>query len=129
MLTENQAREIVRDSLAKAFGVQQPMAETLMETALGNLGTREKPAGFKTDQSSLNYLWVTLAGDPVVGVGRVQHYLDVNTVAGLAPDTKISALIDFVRQKAVGKLCSNPTDPHEQGYPYPASCPRCGYPV
>ena len=28
-----------------------------------------------------------------------------------------------------GKICTNPESPHDQDYPYPKTCPQCGYAV
>lgn len=115
MLTESQVREIVQSSL-KATGVTQ---------TAGRLGD----AGVTDDM--LKSLVIKLASDPTSGVPRFQHVFDVNKAFdSIDVNTTIEDLPNLVQRLSAGKLCSNPTNPHEQTCcPYPPTCPICGYPV
>lgn len=115
MLTRSQASEVVLSSVAKTTGRGAQPGGTLRDAGV-------------TD-AKLPPLIITLVSDPAIGVARFQHVLDPNIVGGIRLDTTIDDLTDQVLRLSAGKLCSNPTNPHEQSYPYPTSCPVCGYPV
>jgi len=116
MLTNSQAREIVESSLAKTTGGVTPRGGSL------------RAAGFTDDK--LKSLVITLVSDPTAGVARFQHVLDPNIVGDVGLDTTIEELTGKVLRLSAGKLCSNPTNPHDQTCcPYPTTCPVCGYPV
>jgi len=73
---------------------------------------------------------------PVVGhiadrVGEFGQRIDTYILtSAVVPSLTVNQLVNHVMQLASGKLCSNPTNPHDQTCcPYPASCPDCGYDV
>ena len=113
MLTEPQARDIVNTTIYKM--TRKSVSD---QTQLGTI-----IAGDFAD------LVERLIADPSSGVSRYDHYLDPNVIGDLRGDTTVGDLTDMVMRLSAGKLCSNPNIPHPQSYPYPASCPQCGYPV
>jgi hypothetical protein len=115
MLTHSQAKEIVNSSL-KSTGVVASGNQTLRDAGL--------------NENGLEKLVVTLVADRSVGVPRFQHVLDPNVIGDLNLNMTADDLTDQVAKLSAGKLCSNPTNPHEQQCcPYPITCPICGAPV
>ncbi len=129
MLTEAQAKEVVEGSLEDALGVTRSKLNLSPNTSFADIAAQK--SAVNAPQESLHQLLITLASNPSTGVGRFEHYVDVNQLASdLNLRTTVAQLIDLVSKTAVGKLCSNPTDPHEQTCcPYPSTCPKCGFPV
>ncbi len=119
MLSESQAREIVKDSIRKISGTEQAFKP---DKTLEDAGFVDK---------KLNDLVITIAADSEVGVPRFQHDLNINNfIDELKPATTIEVLADKVLKLSAGKVCSNPHNPHDQKCcPYPVKCPQCGYPV
>jgi hypothetical protein len=109
MLTPRQALQIAVDSF-------RLVAEGRSDLAALNPAERERLA-------------FIIASNPQTGVMRFQHTIDPNALARIVLDPAQVSLNDLgnqIEKLARGKLCSNPTSPHEQGYPYPSRCPQCG---
>jgi hypothetical protein len=123
MLTKEQAKRIVTDSIKKVSGSSKSVeAKTLKEV------------GIVSDQEFQSLL-TTIVSDPAIGVRGLGHYLDPNDLADLATQQpgwalRVGSLAAKVLELSRGKLCSNPHNPHPQKCcPYPATCPQCGYSV
>jgi len=114
MLTETQAHGVVFSSLEKVTG---------KDLSRGNASTL-RAAGVTDD--NLAKLVIALVSDQSVGVARFQHVLDPNAIAGFTLDRTIDELTREIVKLSAGKLCGNPSTPHQQSYPYPDTCPTCG---
>jgi hypothetical protein len=113
MLTEEQARQIVLDSIGpKAKSAPDSTLVTALEVNLDSLAIR-------------------LASDATTGVSRVEHHIDLNAllVSLHSSILTVGDLTGTVMRLSSGKLCSNPRNPHPQPYPYPKRCPQCKAPV
>jgi hypothetical protein len=124
MLTDDQAREIVFDSIRKTVARRNP---SLQRNILSTESLQDAGVGHHT----LDELIETIATDPHVGVARFQHFLDPSGIGPrLTPTLKIDMLTRYILELSDGKICSNPDNPHKQTCcPYPDTCPECGYPV
>ena len=118
MLTEDQAQEIVHESIKRTLDSTTVSPEQKLDDA------GITPANLET-------LVKTIAANTKIGVPRYQHYIDPNVIAELElTTTTIKDLTDKILKLSAGKMCSNPTTPHPQKCcPYPANCPQCGFPV
>ena len=120
MLTKSQASEIVQASIGITIG---------SKTIRKNIDLQESLSDAGITQDKLNALVITLVANPDIGVPRFQHYLDPNIIGDLRLDTTGAELVEKILTLSAGKLCSNPSTPHPQQWPYPARCLQCGYPV
>ena len=124
MLTDGQAREIVRGSIKKVSKNPAKVAEQFSIP-----GSTLASIGLESDDD-LQSLHLAIAADPDVGVPRLGHYIDPNQLAEtIKQPISIDKLVGEIVRLAAGKLCSNPQNPHQQRFPYPGNCPECGYPV
>jgi hypothetical protein len=128
MLKPIQAADIVQNSIIESSPARRGARATEGATPATEL--HKKLADFGFNKDNLRSLIEAIAASPTSGVVRYQHYIDSNQLYEISPETTIGDLSDLVVRVAVGKLCSNPHNPHPQTCcPYPAKCPQCGYPV
>jgi hypothetical protein len=131
MLTRDQASIIVRNSILKTM--EQSGSKTMEQSGSSldyQISENQDLRHLGIDSNeSLRSLVITIAADPGSGVPSFEHYIDPNTLADFGPQSTVEDLTELVAKLAAGKLCSNPSTPHPQEYPYPDECPECCYPV
>src|ERR1700688_3621526 len=114
MLTDDQAREIVYDSIRKTVARSN---QSLQRNILSTESLQDAGVSHHT----FDELIETLATDPFVGVVRFEHSLDPTRIGPiLTPTLQVDALTRYILELSAGKICSNPETPHEQTCcPYP----------
>jgi hypothetical protein len=132
MLKPIQAAEIVQNSIRELTSESSPAGRgaRATERSARAVDRHTKLAHIGVDRGNLGGLLESIAADPTRGVIRYEHYLDPSLLSHVSPEITIGDLSDLVVRLAVGKMCSNPHNPHPQTCcPYPAKCPQCGYSV
>jgi hypothetical protein len=78
---------------------------------------------------SLASLRETIVSDPHIGLAFIRSNLHPGRSLDITSSISIDDLVKSL-QLSAGKLCSNPSTPHEQPCcPYPKTCDTCMYPV
>jgi hypothetical protein len=113
MLTQEQARQIVDDSIQEAGGRELQDEDQL----LGALDLFHEERRIRFAQAVAQR------------VRGFQHELDPDIWHSLAASTTVADLTYKIMQLSVGKRCSGPAKHPQTCCPYPKTCPQCGEPV